>query len=313
MWQPTCPLLDAVGQGCAYAHRWKPWRKAIQENRSQGEKAGERAPFQNVCPAQTPTPPKAAATSPRGAISLNWGLHPWAPWNGFRVKPRARVYCHRMAIWGQTHQRASQKGLWVKRATTTSHYPALWCTTKSFTQVSHLGVSLPLLPTQAELAGPTSSPLTFTAYPELPINLLDLPMGFRCPLLSTCPLRAPKAAIYSCCAQPNCLWATSPSPYKDTVWPSAVHIGWPHLHVSSSLPQRQRWLHTRAVLLSALHARNHHPVRHKPPSEEPQPQEEGRDTRKPGELTWWSARHFCRVVNRSLCAFFGTLTFVCAL
>lgn len=172
-----------------------------------------------------------------------------------------------------------------------------------------LGVGLPLLPTEAELVGPVSSPLTFIACPKLPISPLDLPMEFRCLLLNDCAFGAPKAAIYSCCAQPSCLWATSTSPYKDTVWPSALHVGWPHLHVSSSLPQRQRQLHTGAALLLALNVRSHHPVRHRPSSEELQPREEGRDTRKPVALTWWSARDFCGVVNCSLCAFLGPTHF----
>lgn len=76
---------------------------------------------------------------------------------------------------------------------------------KSFTQVGHLGMGLPLLPTQAELVGPVSSPLTFIACPKLPVSLFDLPMGFRCPLLNARALGALKAAIYSCCAQPSCL------------------------------------------------------------------------------------------------------------
>lgn len=59
------------------------------------------------------------------------------------------------------------------------------------------------------------------------------------------------------------------------------------------------------MVLIALKARSHHPVRRRPSSEELQTQKKGQDTRKPIELIWWSAWDFCRVVNCSLCAFLG--------
>ena len=50
-----------------------------------------------------------------------------------------------MAIWGQVRWRTSQKGLWVVRGTSTSHYPASRGIMKSFTKVGHLGVGLSIV------------------------------------------------------------------------------------------------------------------------------------------------------------------------
>lgn len=77
--------------------------------------------------------------------------------------------------------------------------------------------------------------------------------------------------------------------------------------VPLSLPRRR--LHTGAVLLSTLNTRSHHPVRHRPFQRNRSPGEEGRDTRRLVELTWWSARDFCGVVNGGLCAFLGPTHF----
>lgn len=111
----------------------------------------------------------------------------------------------------------------------------------NLSQVTQSGC--PSLPTQAELVGPVSLPWPSLPVPNRPPTHLTLPMGSSFPLLNPCTLRAPKDLLH---AQPNCLWPTSLSLYKDTVWPPAQHVGWPHHHVSSpsrvssSLPRGQR-------------------------------------------------------------------------
>lgn len=103
------------------------------------------------------------------------------------MKPTAWAYCqgwlsdtkdtekHQKKASGQREQPAHHQHHGVPQKLSPKSATWLW-------------VSL-LLPTEV---GPTSSPSTFIACPKLPVSPLDLPMGFRCPLRNTCPLRAPK-------------------------------------------------------------------------------------------------------------------------
>lgn len=70
VWQTACPLLDAMAQGPAYAHRWKPCRKGIQGIHIQQEKAGKGVLFQNSCPHTGTDPPREAANSLHGTTGL---------------------------------------------------------------------------------------------------------------------------------------------------------------------------------------------------------------------------------------------------
>lgn len=170
---------------------------------------------------------------------------------------------------------------------------------------SHLRGDVPLLPTQAELVGPVSLPWPSLSVPNCPSAHLT----YLWDLASLCWLPAPsgllKPRFALCCAQPNCLWATSPSLFKDTVWPPAFHVGWPHHHVSSpcwvssSLPQGQRWGESLSLwgtghLQGSLHS--------------------GRHQRACWiDLTWGSAWAFCRVLKGSFVLFLGPHIFLCAI
>lgn len=163
---------------------------------------------------------------------------------------------------------------------------------------SHLRVGLPLLPTQAVLVGPVSIPWSSLSVPSCPTAHLTLPMGFSFPLLHPCTVRAPKAKIYSLLCSAKLPLGHFPILYKDTVWPPALHVGWPHhhisspSHVSSSLPWGQRWKPSEASALGG-----------------------GLGHQKACwiDLTWGSAWAFCRVLKGSFVLFLGPHIFLCAI
>lgn len=156
--------------------------------------------------------------------------------------------------------------------------------------------------------------------PKLPTRPLDLWVinthtlykyyKYLWDLASLCWIPAPsgpwRPRFTLCCAQPNCPWATSPSLYEDTVWPPALHVGWPHHHVSSpsrvssSLPPGQRWEALTPWGTGHLQG-------------SPAPGG-GMGHQKASwiDLTWGSAWAFCGVLKGSFVLFLGPHIFLCA-
>lgn len=164
---------------------------------------------------------------------------------------------------------------------------------------SYVRVGVLLLPTQTELVGSVSLSWPSLSVPNCPSAHLTLPMGFSFPLLHPCTLRAPKSKIYSLFAQPNCLWATSPSLSEDTVWPPALHVGWFPLPPVFPLPflggrgekPSQAIFRRASTLWGGM----------------------GHQKACWSDLTWGSARAFCRVLKGSFVLFLGPHIFLCAI
>lgn len=173
---------------------------------------------------------------------------------------------------------------------------------------SHLRGDVLLVPTQAELVGPASLPSPSLSVPNCPSAHLT----YLWDLASLCWTPAPsvpqKLRFTLCCAQPNCLWATSPSLYKDTQCDHQPST-WGGLTTTFPLPplfpfpflggrgEKPSPCQAQAIFrgASALGGGMRH-------------QKACRI-----DLTWGSAWAFCRVLKGSFVLFLGPHIFLCAI